>query len=208
MSSTTASSTAASLDKKILRRQLRARRRALSHSRQYRASERLVGVVAGRPEFVSADTMAIYLAADGEIDTRLLIERAWLLGKRVYLPILRAGNRLRFAEFRPGARLRRNRLGIAEPTIKRFRDARILDLVLMPLVGFDARGGRLGMGGGFYDRSFAFLTAGGKRQPALVGLAHQFQQVDVLPVEPWDVPMCAVATDRRWFAIRPNSGAD
>ena len=190
------------LDKKALRRTLRTRRRTLSRTQQYRAEQRLASLLTGHSEFVSANTLAVYLAADGEIGTQALIERAWQLGKRIYLPILRAGNRLQFSEYRRGARLRRNRLGIPEPVIKRFREAQRLDLVLMPLVGFDTCGGRLGMGGGFYDRSFAFLRDTGKRRPTLIGLAHHFQQVEALPVEPWDVRMTAVATDRGWFSIR------
>lgn len=189
-------------DKKLLRRQLRQRRRALSPFQHQRASEHLTRYLLGRPEFVSANTVAVYLAADGEIDPRLLIRTTWRLGKRVYLPVLRAGNRLRFAEYKKGARLRRNRLGIAEPAIRRFRDPSRLDLVLMPLVAFDRRGGRLGMGGGFYDRTFEFLRAATKRRPALVGLAHAFQEADDLPMESWDVPMAAVVTDRGWITIR------
>ena len=190
------------LDKKALRHTLRQRRRALTSHRQRCAELRLTSRLAKHPEFVSADTLALYLAADGEIGTRAIIELAWRLGKRVYLPILRAGNRLRFAEYLPGAQLRRNRLGIPEPLIKRYRGAKYLDLVLMPLVGFDAAGRRLGMGGGFYDRSFAFVRERQRRRPVLVGLAHQCQQVGHLPAEVWDVPMAAIATDRRWLPVR------
>lgn len=155
--------------------------------------------MAARPEFVSANTVAVYLAADGEVDTQPLIELAWRAGKQVYLPVL-WGKCLRFARYRPHAALRRNRLGIAEPAVKSYRSIARLDLILMPLVGFDDRGGRLGMGGGFYDRSFARLPAK-RRRPARVGLAHACQHVDSLPLEPWDVPLTAVATDRRWLTI-------
>lgn len=206
MPSTSLSLDQPSLDKKALRRTLRQRRRALTPRRQIFAAQRLASRLAKRPEFVSADTLALYLAADGEIGTRAIIELAWRVGKRVYLPVLQPvlcdGNRLRFAEYRPGARLHRNRLGIPEPRIKRYCDARYLDLVLMPLVGFDAAGGRLGMGGGFYDRSFAFVRERQRRRPVLVGLAHQCQQVEHLPAEVWDVPMAAIATDRRWLPVR------
>lgn len=191
------------LAKKDLRRVLRQRRRNLSPTQQHAAASRLTRLTAKRPEFVSANTVAVYLAADGEIDTRRLIELAWRAGKQVYLPVLRAGKRLRFALYRRHSALRRNRLGIAEPAIKQFRPISRLDLVLMPLVGFDNRGGRLGMGGGFYDRSFATLRLE-RRRPALVGLAHAFQQVDSLPLEPWDVPLAAVATDRRWLRRGSN----
>lgn len=188
-------------DRKALRRALRQRRRDLSRPRRVAAAKRLAALLVRRPEFVSADNVAVYLAADGEIDTQWVILQAWAAGKRVYLPVLQAGNRLRFAEYRRGARLLRNRFGIPEPVVKRFRAAKCLDLVLMPLVGFDAAGGRLGMGGGFYDRTFAFLREEARRRPALVGLAFDFQQVASLPVEPWDVPMAGVATDRGWCGV-------
>ncbi len=193
---------APALDKKALRRTLRQRRRALSRFSQRAAALRVAAVVSRHSGFVSANHIAIYLAADGEIDPAPLIALARAAGKRVYLPVLRSGNRLRFSEWLPHGQLRRNPLGLFEPAIKNYRAAHRLDLVLMPLVGFDRRGGRLGMGGGFYDRSFAFLKENRKRRPQLIGLAHALQQVDDLPVEAWDVPMAAVATDHGWITIR------
>jgi 5-formyltetrahydrofolate cyclo-ligase len=187
-----------------LRRRLREQRRALPLRAQRAAAERVALAISVRSEFLSADHVAVYLAADGELDPAPLIKLAWAAGKRVYLPVLQAGNCLRFAEYAPDEKLRRNTLGLLEPVIKRYRDADRLDLVLLPLVGFDRRGGRLGMGGGFYDRSFEFLRASGKRRPRLVGLAHALQQVENLAVESWDVPMTAVATDRGWITIRPR----
>src|SRR5690606_40461575 len=65
----------------------------------------------------------------------------------------------------------------------------------LPLVAFDARGNRLGMGGGFYDRTFARAPRARTLRPRLVGLAHHFQQVASLPAEPWDIPLDAIATD-------------
>jgi 5-formyltetrahydrofolate cyclo-ligase len=196
------------LDKKSLRRRLREQRRALSLRAQRAAAERVALAVVVRPEFLSADHIAVYLAADGELDPTPLITQAWAAGKRLYLPVLQPGNCLKFAEYRPNERLHSNPLGLLEPVIKNYRDANQLDLVLMPLVGFDRQGGRLGMGGGFYDRSFEFLIKEGGREsgkcrPRLVGLAHACQQVDNLPGEAWDVPMTAVATDRGWITMRP-----
>jgi 5-formyltetrahydrofolate cyclo-ligase len=109
-----------------------------------------------------------------------------------------------FVGWRPGGELRRNRFGIGEPRGPRLPWRR-LDLVLLPLVAFDAGGGRLGMGGGFYDRTFAALRArrGQWQRPALVGLAHGFQRVAALPREAWDVPLAAVATERRWWGVSP-----
>src|SRR5687767_13746260 len=97
--------------------------------------------------------------------------------------------------------MRRNRFGIPEPTGRRCAPQQ-LDLVLLPLVAFDRRGARLGMGGGFYDRTFAFLRVAGRRKPRLVGLAHHFQEVAQLPREPWDVPLAAIVTERGWVSVK------
>ncbi len=189
--------------KQQLRRRLRARRRALSPLARARAARALCAVVARRPEFRRAQRLAFYLPADGEIDPLPLARLARRLGKQLQLPVLRPGGRLGFVHWRPGAVMRRNRFGIAEPVGARVLPAR-LDLVLLPLVAFDATGGRLGMGGGFYDRTFAWMTKAGsaRRRPLLVGLAHSFQRVERLPREAWDVPLAAVATERGWLAVR------
>jgi 5-formyltetrahydrofolate cyclo-ligase len=194
--------------KQQLRRDLRARRRALAPWRQQRNARRLAQVVARSGRFQRARHIALYLAGDGEIDPAPLGRRALRLRKRIYLPVLCPGGRLAFVGWRPGRALWRNRFGIGEPRGRRLPWRR-LDLVLLPLVAFDARGGRLGMGGGFYDRTFAALRARPWpwpwRRPALVGLAHAFQEVAALPRETWDVPLAAVATERRWReASRPS----
>jgi 5-formyltetrahydrofolate cyclo-ligase len=182
------------------RRELRARRRALSKRERLHRSDALCRHLARQTLFRSASRIAAYLPQDGEVETRTLIELCWSTGKQVYLPVLVPflDNRLWFARYRPDTRLVRNRFGIAEPEIvHRHRiETHALDLVLAPLVGFDRHGNRLGMGGGFYDRSFAFLL-GRKhwRKPQLVGLAYEFQQLPSLPPQPWDVPLAAVATD-------------
>ena len=187
--------------KSELRRALRRRRRALGGMAQRLAARRLARALARHPWFLAADSVAGYVAADGEIDPTPLLEWALTLGKQVYLPVLRDGDHLLFGRYRRGQRMRRNRFGIPEPTGER-RPPWALALVLLPLVGFDRSGGRLGMGGGFYDRSFAFLLKGKHRSPRLLGLAHHFQQVEQLPREPWDVPLAAVVTDRGWVNVR------
>ena len=191
------------------RRQLRARRRALSERERLQRSAALCRQLAGQNLFRSASRVAAYLPQDGEVETRALVELCWSTGKQVYLPVLVPflHNRLWFARYRPDTRLVRNRFGIAEPEIvHRHRiETHALDLVLAPLVGFDRHGNRLGMGGGFYDRSFAFLL---NRKhwckPQLVGLAYEFQQLPSLPAQPWDVPLTAVATEAAWHRFKPE----
>jgi 5-formyltetrahydrofolate cyclo-ligase len=183
-------------DRRELRRHMRARRRALDVVSQRRAAHRLVRRMVLQSWYKRSRTLALYIAADGEIDP------AWADGKRVFLPQLRVGNRLVFREYRRGARLRRNRFGIPEPLQGRTIVPSELDVVLLPLVAFDRRGNRLGMGGGFYDRTFARLRRRSIGAPGLIGLAHGFQQVAELADQPWDVPLRGVLTDDGWFAAR------
>lgn len=106
---------------------------------------------------------------------------------------------LRFARWHDGARLHRNRFHIPEPRRQARLSARALNVVLLPLTGFDASGNRLGMGGGFYDRTLAFKRRHRKARPLLVGVAHACQQVSTLPAEIWDVPLAMIVTDRGVF---------
>lgn len=190
-------------DRPQQRRQLRARRRSLDPRERRRRGAALYRHLFSQPLFRNSRRIAVYLPSDGEVDTAAIIEQAWALGKQVYLPVLVPflHNRLWFARYEADTRLVRNRFGIAEPrAVHRQRvETHALDLVLTPLVGFDAKGNRLGMGGGFYDRSFGFL---GRRRywrkPRLVGLAYDFQQLPQLPAQPWDVPLSAVVTDGGW----------
>ncbi|WP_253472613.1 5-formyltetrahydrofolate cyclo-ligase [Natronocella acetinitrilica] len=184
-----------------LRRAMRQRRRALSPREQRLAAARLAKLVSRSRSFLRARHIAAYLANDGELDPAELVAMAWRLGKRVYLPVLRRDRSLRFALYRPGTILRRNPLGIPEPVNTRLLPPSRMDCVFMPLVAFDTQGNRLGMGGGFYDRTFAFLHRRHRwGRPLLIGLAHGCQQSPEVPAESWDVAMAAIATDRGFVA--------
>ncbi|MGB5396120.1 MAG: 5-formyltetrahydrofolate cyclo-ligase, partial [Gammaproteobacteria bacterium] len=150
--------------------------------------------------FTNSNTIAGYLANDGEISARYILERAWLMHKQVFLPVLSPlGHRLYFAPHLPGGPLQANRFGILEPDChpREWRSARQLDLILLPLVAFDSNGNRAGMGGGFYDRSLSYRQ---HRQhwlrPALYGLAHELQKTEQLNVRPWDIPLDGIATEK------------
>ncbi|MEN0104863.1 MAG: 5-formyltetrahydrofolate cyclo-ligase [Pseudomonas sp.] len=196
--------TAADLSRPQLRRLLRKARRALPASAQRQASEHLYKQLCQHPLFRRARHIALYLPADGEIDPRPLMRAAQRRGKATYLPVLSAWPRTKmvFQRVRANERLRPNRFRIAEPVAKAQRQRKVwtLDLVMLPLVGFDPEGGRLGMGGGFYDRSLAYLQ---RRQnwhkPTLLGLAHECQKVDRLALASWDVVLHATVTDRAWY---------
>ena len=194
-----------------LRRQLRAARRALSASQQQRAARNLYKQLAQHPIFRRARHIALYLPNDGEIDPCWLLRAAQRRGKATYLPVLSAWPKTKmvFQRIRSQDKLRRNRFKIAEPFTNRAQQRKVwtLDLILLPLVGFDVHGGRLGMGGGFYDRSLARKkTHPSMQKPRLLGLAHECQKVEKLPMASWDVPLQATVTDSGWYGLarRPS----
>lgn len=187
--------------RKQLRKQLRVKRRALTPSQQQQAAQQVVKKLRAHPVFLRSKHISLYIADDGEIDMHYVIRAAEEMGKWCYLPILHPlkKNTLWFGRYCSGDALLANRFGLAEP----YSDVKIfpawaLDLVLMPLVGFDRKGNRLGMGGGFYDRTFSFKSKFTERArcPVLMGVAHQCQEVTELQGESWDVVLDYIATDK------------
>jgi len=150
--------------------------------------------------------IAIYASLPSELDTAPLIELARERGCRIFLPRIdrpRSARGMRFLELT--GPLRRNRLGIDEPDHADHVGARWLDLVFLPLVGFDRAGLRLGTGGGFYDRAFAFRNhRRAWHAPQLVGLAYAFQELPHIQAQAHDVRMDAVVTERE--VIRCSTG--
>lgn len=187
------------MNKKALRYALRHQRRSLTSKQRKAYSRALLQHMVLCPEFLSAQRVALYLSNDGEMDLAPVIQNLWQRKKEVYLPVLHPfyPGKLAFIRYEPSTRMSKNRFGIAEPDFRYGKkvSARFLDLVCLPLVGFDKRGNRLGMGGGFYDRSFAFKKDQ-HRRPKLVGCAYAFQRVDLLPVESWDIPLNMIATEQ------------
>jgi 5-formyltetrahydrofolate cyclo-ligase len=188
------------LAKKQLRSELRARRRALNPTQQMQASIFLLRHLMKLPQFMRARNVALYMANDGEIDPKPIARQLWKMEKHCFLPVLRPDKRkdLWFVEYTPDALLTKNRFDIPEPDFRSQHKmpAQMLDVVLMPLVGFDRSGARLGMGGGFYDATFAFKQKKPAGKPALIGLAHSCQQVPSLATDTWDIPLFAIATDQ------------
>ena len=161
-------------------------------------SEMLARRFAGSALCQRAERIALYLQNDAEMDPAPLVARLWRMGKRVYLPVLH-GPKLWFMRHTPASRFTHNRFGIPEPDLPAGRRVPLLslDLVLLPLVAFDNAGNRLGMGGGFYDRTFAHLRERRHlRRPRLVGVAYEMQRLAALPVETWDVPLAGIVTAR------------
>lgn len=190
--------------KNQLRKELREVRNRLSDKEQRKAATALAKQVARSRAYCSSNRIALYFASDGEVTTDEIMARIWQSGRQCYLPILSyvMGERLWFAPVDQNSKFLINRFGIPEPVVasRRLLSARQLDLILMPLVGFDLHGNRLGMGGGFYDRTFAYQHQRQKwKRPRLIGLAHECQRVAKLETSPWDVPLHAVATDKNFY---------
>lgn len=183
-----------------LRQELRARRATLNPTQQKQASLFLLRHLMQVPQFMRARNVALYIANDGEIDPAPIAQQLWKMEKHCYLPVLRPGKsrELWFVEYTEGALLTKNRFGIPEPDFRSYHKmpAQLIDVVLMPLVGFDRSGARLGMGGGFYDATFAFKQKKKPGKPALIGLAHACQEVESLATASWDIPLFAIATDQ------------
>jgi 5-formyltetrahydrofolate cyclo-ligase len=192
--------------RQALRKELRARRNALNPTQQEAASAWSLRHLMKLPQFLRAQHIALYMAADGELNPQQIAQQLWKMDKHVYLPVLhptREGE-LWFLEYTAETTLRPNRFGIPEPDHRKERKlpAKLLDVVLLPLVGFDRKGGRLGMGGGFYDRTFAFHK-GKKTKPYLLGLAHACQEVESLELADWDIPLFAIVTDQALIKTSP-----
>lgn len=162
------------------------------------AATQLAAMLDRLPEFLVDARIAGYWASRGEMPLHAAFAALRARSQEYLLPIL-GGKLLHFAPWQTGAALRNNRFGIPEPECapQARVDGADLDLVLMPLLAFDRNGNRLGSGGGWYDRTFAFLQGLPRpAHPLLVGIGYHFQEVDALAARAWDIPMDYVATDR------------
>jgi 5-formyltetrahydrofolate cyclo-ligase len=154
------------------------------------------------PEFLVDPLVAGYWAVGGEMPLHAACTSLRSREQKYCLPLLAEPGPLRFAAWKPGAPLRHNRYGIPEPDVTQGDlAANELDLVLLPLLGFDRNGNRLGMGAGYYDRSFAFLRDVPRpARPVLVGIGYHFQELAEIVPEAWDVRLDFIATDRELIA--------
>ena len=178
-----------------LRLTLRAKRRALPAPARAVADRAIQANIRRLPEFHGARRVAVFLAFDGEPSLAPLLDAARRRGKRLYAPVL-DGMRMTFRELRSSGALATNFFGILEPELGAAIDARELDLVLTPLVAFDERGVRIGVGRGYYDRCFRFLRGRTRwRRPKLFGVAYELQRVADLRSHAWDVPLYGAVTE-------------
>ena len=190
--------------KKQIRIEMRQRRRMLTAEQQDAAAISLTRNIFQLQGIAGTRRIGAYLANDGEIDPLPAMLEWSRRGQKCFLPILFSGQkpRLRFASFSMRSRMFLNRFGILEPCVSQrvCLDPSQLDWIFVPLVAFDSSGHRLGMGGGYYDASLAVLRSRTHwRKPRLVGLAHEFQRIDHLAVDEWDVPLHGILTNERFY---------
>lgn len=187
-----------------LRRQFKAQRRELPIQQRAARSRRIAIALRRARLFQPGQRIAVYSPTAGEVLLAELVEWLRRLRCELYLPRIvdwRA-RRMRFVRWDEDSPLREHRLGMVEPIEGPQLGTRQLDLVLMPAVAIDARGHRLGMGAGFYDRSFAYRTKTAWRRPRLVAVVYDFQRIESLPAARFDVPVDAVVSERglHWFS--------
>lgn len=181
-----------------IRQHFRQQRRLLNIQQQAEAADAISTQLASLLQ--PNDVIAGYLAHDGEIDLQPFIQRCWQQGLKVVLPVLHPFNKgqLVFLDYRPNTRLHPNRFGILEPQLACHQLIPLaqITLILTPLVAFDSNGNRMGMGGGFYDRTLSTL-ARHKQNTRVYGVAHHCQQAPQLVPQPWDMPLQKIITDQQ-----------
>ncbi|GLP95519.1 5-formyltetrahydrofolate cyclo-ligase [Paraferrimonas sedimenticola] len=186
--------------RQAIRQQMRDARRALSAEQQTQAEHQLATQLVNFCALKQLSRVALYLSFDGEIGTKAAIQALWQADVQVALPILHpfSQGHLLFIDYRPDTPMRCNRYGIQEPQLDCSAVIPLaqLDAIFTPLVAFDSRGNRLGMGGGFYDRTLASDHA-----PKAYGLAHPIQEQRALPVESWDQPLHGIITSDKIFEL-------
>ncbi len=189
-----------------LRQRLRHQRRQVTIFQQRRAEQQLLQQLRTDAQFRSAKHIGLYLNAFGEIHTRKLILQCFAHAKIVYLPLICPMNQklvwVRVSQSQYlNHRFAKHRLGMQQPMATRGYATEHLDLLFMPLLGCDHRGMRLGMGGGFYDRTLACAP----KKPYRIGLAHDFQRIEQLTTQPWDQGLDALITPSQLLKFKRQS---
>ncbi|WP_304985887.1 5-formyltetrahydrofolate cyclo-ligase [Coxiella-like endosymbiont] len=193
-------------DKKHLRAFLRHRRSALFLQERIYAAQAVYNKIMTLNPFWVSQNIAFYKAHDAEVSIDNVLKKAQTIQKNCYLPVLRSCQRqLDFYSYHLENPLIKNRFGIEEPDTSQEKLISIanLNLIFLPLVAFDKRGNRLGRGAGYYDRALAPLKDRAlKKPPVLVGIAYNFQKINKIRIEKWDVPLNFVITEKKFINFR------
>jgi len=184
-----------------LRQRNRKLRAGLDAAKLAEAAKCLAQRILALDEYHQSQQLAVYFAVNGEIGLDPVIDHALAAGKQVYLPNLDQ-QALRFSPYFHAQKMRINKFRLPEPDVD---DSEMLlpgelDLVLAPLVVFDGERNRIGMGGGFYDRSFAFRKRPENSKPMLIGVAHELQKVERIVPQEWDVRLDMIVTDQAVYS--------
>lgn len=186
--------------KKAIRNTLKQVRANTSAHFRSVSSHQICNKIKSLEPYRKAKHIALYFAINGEIDLATLWKTAPLHGKHCYFPLVNEDLTLSFLPATPATRFITNRFGIQEPDVglDMAIDPEDLDLIIMPMVGFDIQCMRLGMGSGSYDRTLA-----NKTKATLFGVAYQFQRIDFINPQSWDVPLDAVITEKAIYWRNP-----
>jgi len=185
-----------------IRQKIRSKRNALGQRYQQIAASTLLIKLIKHSRIQSANNIALYLTNDGELDLQPFIQWCWQQNKTVYLPVVHPFSKghLLFIRYSSGSIMTTNKYGIQEPKldVRQIITTQQLDIIFTPLVAFDSSGARIGMGGGYYDRTLAqwhqrYLIEK-QSKPYPIGIAHDCQQVVTVPTEFWDIPLPEIIT--------------
>jgi 5-formyltetrahydrofolate cyclo-ligase len=152
--------------------------------------------------FQRSQKIAAYFATDEEFDCSPIIQLILNAKKKCYIPTLSMyGNKkLQFSLYQADTPLQKNRFQIQEPMFSEKIELNLLDIVIFPMVGFDVSGHRLGMGGGYYDRTFESINQ--DKKTYFLGLAYELQKVEALPKDAWDVCLDGVLTEEKFYYFK------
>ncbi|MDP1602301.1 MAG: 5-formyltetrahydrofolate cyclo-ligase [Legionella sp.] len=182
--------------KNAIRNTCRRVREKLPPAYQTKVSSQICAIIRQLEQYRYSKHIALYHACNGEVDLSDLWRTAPLQGKFCYFPVMNTEKKLSFLPATPATPFKNNRFGIPEPDVDLSKAIlpKNLDLIFMPLVAFDDNGTRLGMGGGYYDRTLAK-----EHHPLLIGVAYEFQHQDFIAPSEWDIPLTAIITQRTTY---------
>jgi 5-formyltetrahydrofolate cyclo-ligase len=185
--------------KSDIRKNIRDQRKSLSSEDVQSASHIICEKIVNHPDFINAQKIALYISHDNEIDVLAILKKAWELKKLTCLPVVTDKNELAFYTVTAKTKFIKNKFGIDEPMISSQSPVSptALDLIVIPLVAFDANNNRLGRGAGYYDRALQFTqTLSRDKRPVLMGVAYAFQKADDVMPDRWDVRMDEIICDK------------
>ena len=182
-----------------VRKEKKSKRLSISHAAVDEKSSIILKNLLALNYLDEVNNVAAFYSFQNEPNTRKLIEYMWSKEKAVFLPITHEGS-LKFFNYHPDSQLIKNRFGIYEPDTNQNEQIQIqsLDVILVPLVAFDRACNRIGMGSGFYDKALSKLDAS-LSQTNLIGLAYDFQKVEHIESNKWDIPLDCVVTEKKVY---------